>query len=489
LQNELDAAKAAQASVQGELDTAVTARASLQSDLDAARAASAELQSEVDAAAALRADLDASAAKAASLQSELDAAKAAEAGLRSDLDGAKTAEASLRADLDAAAAARAALQRDAEAAASLRSELDAANASRSALQADVDAAAQLRSQLEAARQAQASVESDLNALRGEHNSCGDEHKSLQAQLDAAKAALAAQQQEAATATASADDVARMQRELDARQSRIRELEQKLAAQESAAAKAKADADRAAAAAKAEADKAAAAAAAAKAAEPVSSLAALKTGAWKQGTTKLGTPGANHKDDLKEISGIGPKMEDLLNSFGIQSWEQLAALDASEVATVDGALEEFPGRIQRDEWVEQAQAFIKNGHKPVERAPRVRKDKSGRTIVSEWSKGQTKLGTPGAGHKDDLKVINGIGPKMESILNSFGITCWEQLAAFKKADIEKVTDAIDAFPGRIERDEWVPQAKDLVKRFPLTDPYHRPTRETYLNNSADDNPWE
>ena len=203
-------------------------------------------------------------------------------------------------------------------------------------------------------------------------------------------------------------------------------------------------------------------------------------------------GANHRDDLKEINGVGPQMEEMLNGFGVISWEQLAILSKDDIATLDDALEGFTGRIERDEWVPQARDFIKNGHQPVKRAkpkPAVKKDKSGRTIVSNWSKGKTKLGTPGAGHKDDLKVVNGIGPKMEGILNDFGITTWEQLAAFSKADVEKVNDAIATFPGRIERDEWVAQAKDLVKRFPLTKPYHRPDRTTFLNASSDDNPWE
>jgi len=148
----------------------------------------------------------------------------------------------------------------------------------------------------------------------------------------------------------------------------------------------------------------------------------------------------------------------------------------------------------DEWVDQAKAFIVNGHAPVQRAPKPRKpkerrDKSGRVIITDWARGETTLGTAGALHTDDLKVINGIGPKMEGILNSFGITSWEQVGSFKKSDISTVTEAIDTFPGRIERDEWVSQAKDLVKRFPLTSPYHRPTRDTYLNNSDDENPWE
>ncbi|KAG1647763.1 50S ribosomal protein L21 [Nymphon striatum] len=161
-----------------------------------------------------------------------------------------------------------------------------------------------------------------------------------------------------------------------------------------------------------------------------------------------------------------RWKQLLNGFGIRSWEQLAAFTKADIATVDAALEDFPGRIERDEWVPQARDFIKNGHKPVERD---RKDRSGRTILTEWAKGTTKLGTPGAGHTDDLKVVNGIGPKMESVLASFGITSWEQLAAFTKDDVAKVTEALDTFPGRIDRDEWVSQAKDLVKRFRLTDP--------------------
>ena len=195
--------------------------------------------------------------------------------------------------------------------------------------------------------------------------------------------------------------------------------------------------------------------------------------WQQGTTKLGTPGSDHTDDLKKISGIGPKMEQLLNGYGITSWEQLAYLTDEEVATVDGALKEFPGRIRRDEWVPQAKAFLAAGHTPV--------DWSRPAAKPSWQKGVTKLGTPGVGHTDDLKVINGVGPKMESILNRFGITAWEQLAAFTKSDIELVSAVLETFPDRVERDAWVAQAKELIKKFP--EPNDRPTRVTFLNQVA------
>ncbi len=213
-------------------------------------------------------------------------------------------------------------------------------------------------------------------------------------------------------------------------------------------------------------------------EPLRRVASFHAGSWKVGTTKLGTAGADHTDDLKVVSGIGPQMEKLLNSFGITSWEQLAALTPEEVATVDAALEDFPGRITRDEWVEQAQDIMDAGHKPVKRAPKARPAPA----APSWQKGTTKLGTAGASHTDDLKCINGIGPKMEKLLNSFDITAWEQLANLSKAEVNKVDDALQQFPGRITRDEWVEQAGELVKQFP--NHVDRPSSKNFLHRSTE-----
>ncbi len=190
-----------------------------------------------------------------------------------------------------------------------------------------------------------------------------------------------------------------------------------------------------------------------------------TGSWQKGVTKLGTPGCDHKDDLKVISGIGGKMEKLLNSFDIQSWEQLAALTEEEVQKVDDALAEFPGRIKRDEWVLQAQEIMANGHVPLDKkAKKPKKQPSAKPANSDWRSGTTQFGTPGSSHRDDLKAINGIGPVLEKTLNEFGVQSWEQLAELSAEDVDKVDQAI-AFPGRIAREEWVAQAKALVERYP------------------------
>ncbi len=204
--------------------------------------------------------------------------------------------------------------------------------------------------------------------------------------------------------------------------------------------------------------------------------------WQKGQTKLGTPGSNHKDDLTAINGIGPKIEKVLNRLGIKSWEQLAALKAADIKTVDDALKDFSGRIKRDEWVPQAKAIMRNGHQPInsKAALTTKPKKTKKPKKNAWQNGTTKFGTPGSSHRDDLKVINGIGPVIEKSLNRFGVKSWEQLATLSAKDV-KTIDAALAFPGRIDREQWVKQAKDLVKLYPIQN--ERPTRRTFLNQAA------
>ncbi|GAB4361816.1 MAG: hypothetical protein Kow0026_25120 [Oricola sp.] len=64
------------------------------------------------------------------------------------------------------------------------------------------------------------------------------------------------------------------------------------------------------------------------------------------------PKPDAPDDLKAISGIGPKLEAVLNSLGIWTYEQIAGLTPHEVAWLDDYLQ-FKGRIERDGWVAQA----------------------------------------------------------------------------------------------------------------------------------------
>ncbi|KCV81163.1 hypothetical protein ATO10_13319 [Actibacterium atlanticum] len=66
------------------------------------------------------------------------------------------------------------------------------------------------------------------------------------------------------------------------------------------------------------------------------------------------------DDLKQIKGIGPKLELLCNKLGFYHFDQIAAWSDQEVAWVDANLEGFKGRVSRDKWVEQAQLLADGG---------------------------------------------------------------------------------------------------------------------------------
>ncbi len=75
---------------------------------------------------------------------------------------------------------------------------------------------------------------------------------------------------------------------------------------------------------------------------------------------------------------------------------------------------------------------------------------------------------GAARHDDLKRIKGIGPVMERSLNEAGIHSFEQLAKLTKPEIEQLTAAIAAFPGRIEREDWVGSARRILEAEPSPD---------------------
>ena len=74
----------------------------------------------------------------------------------------------------------------------------------------------------------------------------------------------------------------------------------------------------------------------------------------------------------------------------------------------------------------------------------------------------RIGRGDATKRDDLKEIKGIGPFIEKKLNALGIYNFSQIANFNEGDGDKVNEAIEFFPGRVKRDNWMGQAKKLMK---------------------------
>ena len=66
------------------------------------------------------------------------------------------------------------------------------------------------------------------------------------------------------------------------------------------------------------------------------------------------------DNLKEIRGIGPKLETMLHEMGVFHFDQIAGWSDRELAWVDSHLEGFKGRASRDEWVSQAKILAEGG---------------------------------------------------------------------------------------------------------------------------------
>ena len=123
-------------------------------------------------------------------------------------------------------------------------------------------------------------------------------------------------------------------------------------------------------------------------------------------------------------------------MGVYHFSQIAEFTSTDIENINTHLN-FPGRIERDEWIPQAQDLVQGGE--------------GRKLKY--------LDGP-EGEPDDLKLISGVGPVLEDKLNELGIYHFWQIAKFEAKDIDLVNDAM-AFPGRIERDEWIAQAANLA----------------------------
>jgi predicted flap endonuclease-1-like 5' DNA nuclease len=212
------------------------------------------------------------------------------------------------------------------------------------------------------------------------------------------------------------------------------------------------------------------------------------------------------DNLQRVSGIDAATEQRLGAQGITRYSQIAHWSPADVDRFDRQLM-AAGRIARENWVEQAQILSRGGDtafareydrrargeaplappRPVKLADAIQEnaakaDDDSRRVT------QTDLGslrsvrseayqTPEPGPEaaqrvaaqnkmarspktDDLKRIRGIGVMIENRLRSLGMVNYEQIANWTAADIDRVSQTLD-FKGRIERENWVEQARILA----------------------------
>ena len=169
---------------------------------------------------------------------------------------------------------------------------------------------------------------------------------------------------------------------------------------------------------------------------------------------FGIASESEKDDLKMISGIGPFIEERLNALDIYTFRQISNFSPQDIEAINDAIEYFSGRIERDEWVAQALELVRNEELKADLFRRISERKN--RIYYD------RIGTAKKEESDDLTIISGIGGWIQEKLNALDIFTFRQISNFTKEDIVTVTEAIEFFPGRIERDEWIFQARELIR---------------------------
>ncbi len=108
-------------------------------------------------------------------------------------------------------------------------------------------------------------------------------------------------------------------------------------------------------------------------------------------------------------------------------------------------------------------ILTDGKKPSPKKakPTKKAEKAGKTKAASAKKGDKKSASE---FVDDIKLISGVGPALEKKLNAVGVKSLKDIASFTKEDIERVDKELN-FGGRIEREEWVEQAKELIAGKP------------------------
>lgn len=97
-------------------------------------------------------------------------------------------------------------------------------------------------------------------------------------------------------------------------------------------------------------------------------------------------------------------------------------------------------------------------KPVAKAAKPNGVSLAHTTIEARPQG---MPAPRGGKPDDLKMISGVGPKIETILHDLGIFHFDQIAVWTTKEIEWVDDYLK-FSGRIIREDWIAQAAALAK---------------------------
>lgn len=149
------------------------------------------------------------------------------------------------------------------------------------------------------------------------------------------------------------------------------------------------------------------------------------------------------DDLKQIEGIGPKVESLLKGAGITTFEQLANSSSIDLQTIlDNAGDRY-SLVDPASWTQQAQLAQSGNWSQLASLQAGLNPGTAYTSGAPVPKAKAPAKAAASGQKDDLKKVEGIGPKIEGLLNADGIMTWRQLSQAQHDRLKRILD--DAGP--------------------------------------------
>lgn len=194
-----------------------------------------------------------------------------------------------------------------------------------------------------------------------------------------------------------------------------------------------------------------------------SAEALKFAGAASSGTKRNIYGVLQSDNLQVVEGIGPKMDEVLKKYGIHTWKELAASTPESLrALLDKENATQYRIIDPATWPQQAQ--LAHEGKWEELIALQKRLDTGRANVgdgltdSKVEKLLIKLGAIKRWKQDDLKAVEGIGPKIEGLLNDAGIDTWRKLS---QTSVERLQEILDAAGSRYQLADpgtWPKQAE-------------------------------
>ncbi|MBK9737665.1 MAG: hypothetical protein IPO92_23050 [Saprospiraceae bacterium] len=171
----------------------------------------------------------------------------------------------------------------------------------------------------------------------------------------------------------------------------------------------------------------------------SSIAPAASGSSDRYFAAIGT------DKLQTIEGIGPKMEEILNENGIKSFAQLSSTSKEELRNILNKYGDKYRIIDPNTWPQQAAlANDRNWSGLIELQKALDTGRSDNAPTgqtdSKLEKFLIKAGVIRRWAQDDLKVVEGIGPKIEQLLHAAGIKTWRSLAETPVSRIQEILTA-------------------------------------------------